>query len=78
MWMGELRKHASSDIAIAIVGNKVDLANDVESRAGCVTREEGAAWASAEAVVFFETSAKTGLHVGDVFIQLGASLVGGY
>lgn len=87
-WVAELQRQASPGIVIALVGNKLDLTGDGE--AGAVDSEEGdgedsgdarkvstqeaAQYAEEEALLFFETSAKTGHHVSDVFTAIANAI----
>lgn len=77
-WVAELQRQASPGIVIALVGNKLDLTNDGagdgdaaggddSGDARKVTTEEAKAYAEEESLLFFETSAKTGYNVKEVF-----------
>jgi len=74
-WVSELQRQASPGIVIALVGNKLDLAAPVESEeeggdgsgARAVQTSEAKAYADAEGLLFYETSAKTGENVQSVF-----------
>jgi GTPase SAR1 family protein len=63
----ELQRQASPNIVIALVGNKLDLAN---KRA--VSTEDAQAYAEENGLLFMETSAKAGTNVTDVFTAIGA------
>ncbi|ODV62732.1 Rab family GTPase [Ascoidea rubescens DSM 1968] len=65
-WVKELHEQASKDITIALVGNKLDLASERQ-----ITYEEGKTLAEEENLLFYETSAKTGEQVSDVFLGIG-------
>lgn len=74
-WVKELHEQASANIIIALVGNKCDLVegeNDNDSRK--VAYAEGEQLATEESLIFFETSAKSGLNVKEVFVALGAKV----
>lgn len=61
-WLSDLRTHADPNIAVALVGNKADLAEHRE-----VSTEEAQQWADENGVLFVEASAKTGDHVEEAF-----------
>lgn len=62
-WLKEVKQHASSDIVIYLIGNRCDLEDDRE-----VTRERAIEFCKQYSIdKFFETSAKTGDRVEEVF-----------
>ncbi|KAG2196266.1 hypothetical protein INT47_012488 [Mucor saturninus] len=65
-WVQELHKQAGQNIVIALVGNKLDLA---ESRQ--VSTEEATNYAASHDLLFHETSAKDAIHVDDLFKSIG-------
>lgn len=67
-WIRELQRQADPAIVIALCGNKTDL----EARRQ-VTQEEAQKYAEEEGLLWFETSAKSGAGVSDVFTKLGVS-----
>jgi Ras-related protein Rab-5C len=69
-WIKELQRQASPGIIIALAGNKADLADD-EENGRQVTFEEGKDYASETGALFFETSAKTGISVQELFTEIG-------
>ncbi|KAI9659071.1 MAG: Ras- protein Rab-17 [Bathelium mastoideum] len=102
-WVAELQRQASPGIVIALVGNKLDLANpstgdgdaagassterdengaavgadaeegdDADARK--VSTAEAKAYAEEEQLLFFETSAKTGAHVSEVFTAIANAI----
>jgi Ras-related protein Rab-5C len=87
-WVAELQRQASPGIVIALVGNKLDLASsstetsDSEEGAGAggeggarkVTTEEAQSYADEESLLFFETSAKTGHNVTEVFTAIANAI----
>ncbi|KAK0748780.1 ras family-domain-containing protein [Apiosordaria backusii] len=85
-WVAELQRQASPGIVIALVGNKLDLTNDAaggdgegaggdgEGDARKVTTEEAKSYAEEEGLLFFETSAKTGYNVTEVFTAIANAI----
>ena len=72
-WVKELQRQASQNIVICLAGNKVDLA-DSEDNHRQVTYDEGKAFADEQQLLFFETSAKTGEGVQDVFESIARAI----
>lgn len=68
-WIRELQRHADAKITIALVGNKLDLA---EQRT--IPTEEGAKYAEAEGLMFMETSAKTPTNITALFEAVAKKL----
>ena len=88
-WVAELQRQASPGIVIALVGNKLDLTGDSvpadedeqdadgEDNSGDarkVSTEEAKAYAEEESLLFFETSAKSGHNVSEVFTAIANSI----
>ncbi|KAK3191747.1 Vacuolar protein sorting-associated protein 21 [Lecanicillium sp. MT-2017a] len=84
-WVAELQRQASPGIVIALVGNKLDLATessgaddgddgDDSGDARKVPTEEAQAYAEEESLLFFETSAKTGVNVSEVFTAIANAI----
>ncbi|EKE41218.1 Rab family GTPase [Entamoeba nuttalli P19] len=63
-WYTDLMKVASSDISVAIVGNKIDLEATRE-----VQTSDGQSFADQHNALFFEVSAKTGQNVTELFVE---------
>lgn len=92
-WVAELQRQASPGIVIALVGNKLDLTNEVESSNGGlgddgeadpaegddgdarkVSTAEAKSYAEEEGLLFFETSAKLGTNVTEVFTAIANAI----
>lgn len=69
-WVKELIQQANSQIVIALVGNKADMAS--ENRV--ISKEEGSEFASSNGLMFMEVSAKTGMNVEEVFHNLATKI----
>ncbi|KAF5101301.1 hypothetical protein D0Z00_000971 [Geotrichum galactomycetum] len=63
---------AKQPIVIVLVGNKLDLAELSDRRE--VAYETGEEYAQREGLVFWETSAKTGENVHEMFVELAKHL----
>lgn len=70
-WVKELRQQANSQIIMVLAGNKADMAGDKRA----VTSEEGQTFAEDNNLIFIETSAKTGMNVGEIFMSVAQRLV---
>lgn len=80
-WVAELQRQASPGIVIALVGNKLDLATESTGDDGeesgdarKVPTEEAKAYAEEESLLFFETSAKSGVNVSEVFTAIANAI----
>jgi Ras-related protein Rab-5C len=87
-WVAELQRQASPGIVIALVGNKLDLTkeggaapvtseDDEDAESGDarkISQEEAAAYAEDEGLLFFETSAKLGTNVKEVFTAIANAI----
>ena len=89
-WVAELQRQASPGIVIALVGNKLDLTNEAAGSSGAdgeeadggddsgdarkVSTEEAKTYADEEGLLFFETSAKTGVNVTEVFTAIANAI----
>lgn len=89
-WVAELQRQASPGIVIALVGNKLDLCEDdgtddvdqegesaeghEEESVRKVSTAEAKAYADEEGLLFFETSAKSGHNVSEVFTAIANAI----
>lgn len=86
-WVAELQRQASPGIVIALVGNKLDLTGDSTGSAGDegedgedsgdarkISTEEAQTYAEEESLLFFETSAKSGHNVTEVFTAIANAI----
>ncbi|KAI5792486.1 Rab5-like protein ypt51 [Peziza echinospora] len=77
-WVAELQRQASPGIVIALVGNKLDLANntteDGSATLRAISTEDAKSYAEDEGLLFFETSAKTGEMVKGVFEAIAGAI----
>ncbi|KAJ1677179.1 hypothetical protein EV182_006706, partial [Spiromyces aspiralis] len=64
-WVEELKSQDIPDLVIALVGNKSDLYSH-----RTVSTSEGTWFSHQEGTVFYETSAKLGLNVTELFDEL--------
>jgi len=69
-WIEELQRQGSADIVIALAGNKLDLGTSKRQ----VAAEEARSYAEDNGCIFFETSAKTGENVNEVFRAIAQKL----
>ena len=63
-WIEDCKNSSPKTVFMVLVGNKSDLQKNRE-----VTEEEGKEFAEKNGMIFFETSAKTGQNVEEVFKQ---------
>jgi Ras-related protein Rab-4B len=69
-WVSDARTLANPDIAIVLVGNKIDLAAERE-----VTFMEASRYAQENDLMFLETSAYTGEGVQEVFLKCARTIL---
>uniref|UniRef100_A0A7S3YFV0 Uncharacterized protein n=1 Tax=Lotharella globosa TaxID=91324 RepID=A0A7S3YFV0_9EUKA len=68
-WIDELQRQGSADIVIGLAGNKLDLHSQRK-----VDAKEAKAYADENGCIFFETSAKTGANVQEIFVAIAQKL----
>lgn len=68
-WIKELLKQASSDIIIALVGNKIDLESERK-----ISNDEIIALSNELNLLNFQVSAKTGENIQDLFKQIALKM----
>lgn len=68
-WVRELEKQGSTDLVIALAGNKADMANK-----RMIQYEEAQAYADEKSLLFMETSAKTAMNVNELFLAVAKKL----
>lgn len=74
-WLDELRQGAGQDVAVVLVGNKVDLAEDSPA-ARQVAFDDASAFARNNGLLFLEASALTSYNVASAFEQLFVEIHG--
>jgi len=65
----ELQRQGSADIVIGLAGNKLDLSSQRK-----VDAKDAKAYADENGCIFFETSAKTGANVQEIFVAIAQKL----
>lgn len=68
-WMKQIEQHASKDVAKVLVGNKADKEDKV------IDTETGKQLADEYGLDFFETSAKTGLNIPELFDSIARTII---
>ena len=63
-WLKQIETHASDGVAKVLVANKTDLDNRI------ITTEQGQDLAEKHGLAFFETSAKSGSNINELFYHV--------
>ena len=69
-WIEDVRSLAKPDVKVLVIGNKCDLTEMRE-----VTEAEAQSFADSLEVNYFETSAKSGERVSEIFAELGSRIL---
>ena len=67
-WVKELQRRGDANVVIALAGNKLDIEGRV------VEKEEAAAFAEENGIIYMETSAKTAHNVRELFVAVARRL----
>jgi len=70
-WVKELKNASTEDMLLAIVGNKLDLSEEIGRR---IEKSKCQEYASSIGGLYFETSAKTNLGIEDLFVTISKRL----
>lgn len=71
-WIEELSERGDSGIVVALAGNKTDLQNDPDQPT--MTFEDADDYARENGIIHIGTSAKTGKHVQELFVEIAREL----
>ncbi|MFW9880039.1 MAG: Rab family GTPase [Candidatus Thorarchaeota archaeon] len=71
-WISDLREYAGKNVPFILIGNKVDLIEDIT---GEYDKEIVEDYAKSEKTYYVETSAKTGENVEDAFLNLTQRMI---
>ena len=71
-WLTEIRQFSNENIPFVLIGNNVDLLEDVGE---VIDREEARAFAEKEGGIYIETSIKTGANVDEAFNELTRRII---
>jgi Ras-related protein Rab-1A len=73
MWYEEVKKYASPNVSIVVIGTKMDL----KSRRK-VSHEEGKLYANTHGFDFYETSSKENINVDELFEKSSKAVLGNF
>nr|ACF24574.1 Ras-related small GTPase Rab5 [Gymnochlora stellata] len=68
-WIQELQRQGAADIVIGLAGNKLDLSSQRK-----IDSKEAKSFADENGCIFYETSAKTGANVQEIFVAIAQKL----
>ena len=68
-WMKQIEQHASKDVAKVLVGNKADKEDKV------IDADTGKQLADEYGLQFYETSAKTGQNISELFHDIAHNII---
>ncbi|MFX1326463.1 MAG: Rab family GTPase, partial [Promethearchaeota archaeon] len=71
-WLSELRRYTGEDVPFIVLGNKIDLIQEI---GGEYDRDGAEILAKDEDTYFVETSAKTGKNVEEAFLNLTKKMI---
>jgi len=71
-WLKEMKQFAGGDVPFLLIGNKLDL---IEQVGEVINRKEAMEFAENEGSIYIETSAKTGNNVESAFVGLTNKMV---
>ena len=64
VWLDDIKNQCPQTVLLVLVGNKLDLENERQ-----ISYEEGESFAQKNNMYFFETSAKTGVNIENLFLK---------
>ena len=64
VWLEDIKNQCPQTVLLVLVGNKLDLENERQ-----ISYEEGESFAQKNNMYFFETSAKTGVNIENLFLK---------
>lgn len=68
-WVRELQRRGDPNVVVALAGNKVDLTTKRK-----VDKEQAQEYAKDQNIVYMDTSAKTGMNVKEIFVEIAKRL----